>query len=89
MPRRFLYGMGLLACGYFSLSAWATGDAAVSGEVMVFHAGSLSVPFKQIAEAFQKEYPSVRVLSEASGSRDCARKITELDRRCDVMAASD
>lgn len=56
---------------------------------MVFHAGSLSVPFKQIAQAFEKQNPSVRVLLEAAGSRDCARKITDLGRRCDVMAAAD
>jgi molybdate/tungstate transport system substrate-binding protein len=56
---------------------------------MVFHAGSLSVPFKQIAQAFEKEHPSVCVLLEAAGSRDCARKITDLGRACDVMAAAD
>lgn len=89
MARGLLAGMCLGALGLFLPGASSGEDAEISGDLMVFHAGSLSVPFKQISEAFEKKYPSVRVLLEASGSRDCARKITELGRRCDVMAASD
>jgi len=59
------------------------------GKVIIFHAGSLSIPFKQIAEAFNKKYPNVQVLREAAGSRICARKITDLKRRCDIMASAD
>jgi molybdate/tungstate transport system substrate-binding protein len=58
-------------------------------EVVVFHAGSLSLPFKRLAEAFMAENPGVTVLLEAAGSRACARKITDLGRRCDVMASAD
>lgn len=65
------------------------GTEDLSGDLMVFHAGSLSVPLKEVADAFQKEYPSVRVLREAAGSRECARKISDLGRACDVMASSD
>ncbi|MCL1973294.1 MAG: tungstate ABC transporter substrate-binding protein WtpA, partial [Bacteroidetes bacterium] len=34
-------------------------------------------------------HPKVRVLSEGAGSLDCARKITELHRPCDIMASAD
>ncbi len=61
----------------------------VSGDLTVFHAGSLSVPIKEITAAFNKEYPGVRVLSEAAGSRECARKISDLGKPCDVMASAD
>ena len=60
-----------------------------SGDLMVFHAGSLAIPFKEIATAFKVEYPKVTVLCEAAGSRECARKITDLNRACDVMASAD
>jgi len=56
---------------------------------MVFHAGSLAVPFKEVAEAFNEEFPNVRVLFEASGSRAGARKISDLDRRADVFGSAD
>ena len=58
-------------------------------DLIIFHAGSLSVPFKEISEAFERENPGVKVLLEAAGSRTCARKITDLGRRCDVMASAD
>jgi molybdate/tungstate transport system substrate-binding protein len=59
------------------------------GEVIIFHAGSLSIPMKQMAEAFNKQYPNVKVLREAGGSRICARKITDLKKPCDIMASAD
>ena len=58
-------------------------------ELTIFHAGSLSVPFKLISEAFEKENPGVKILLEADGSRKCARKITDLNKKCDIMASAD
>jgi len=58
-------------------------------QLTVFHAGSLSVPFKQIVDRFMVEHPEVELLLEAAGSRHCARKISDLGRRCDVMASAD
>jgi molybdate/tungstate transport system substrate-binding protein len=66
-----------------------SGDRAENSELIIFHAGSLSAPFKEIARQFEAENPGVRVLLEAAGSVDCARKITELNRPCDLMASSD
>jgi molybdate/tungstate transport system substrate-binding protein len=57
--------------------------------IIIFHAGSLSVPIKKISEAFEKANPGVRVLSEAAGSLQCARKITEMHKPCDIMLSAD
>jgi molybdate/tungstate transport system substrate-binding protein len=57
--------------------------------LIVFHAGSLSVPLKAISEMFIEENPGVTVQLEAAGSRTCARKISDLGRECDVMASAD
>jgi molybdate/tungstate transport system substrate-binding protein len=67
----------------------AVARSGIGGELVVFHAGSLAVPFKEVAEAFNKEYPNVRVLLEAAGSRACARKISDLNRDCDVFGSAD
>jgi molybdate/tungstate transport system substrate-binding protein len=64
-------------------------DENLSGNIIIFHAGSLSVPFQKIAKAFEQENPGVKVLLEASGSVDCARKIRDLNKPCDLMASSD
>jgi molybdate/tungstate transport system substrate-binding protein len=61
----------------------------INGDVIIFHAGSLSVPFQEIARAFEQENPGVKVLLEAAGSVDCARKITDMHKPCDLMASSD
>ncbi|MBN1884749.1 MAG: extracellular solute-binding protein [Candidatus Krumholzibacteriota bacterium] len=58
-------------------------------DIIVFHAGSLSVPFRRIADDFEAAHPGVRVLLEAAGSRSCARKIADLGRPADVMASAD
>ncbi len=57
-------------------------------KVVVFHAGSLSVPFAQIEKAFEAKYPRYDVVREAAGSRACARKITDIGKRADVMASA-
>ncbi len=67
----------------------ATGSGSVDGEIIVFHAGSLSVPFQQIARQFEAEYPGTRVLLESAGSVASARKITDLGKPCDIMASAD
>jgi molybdate/tungstate transport system substrate-binding protein len=58
-------------------------------DLIIFHAGSLSKPFHEIADAFHKENPGINVLLEAAGSRECARKISELKKPCDIIATSD
>ena len=60
-----------------------------SKELIIFHAGSLSVPFREIVAEYQKENPDVHISMESAGSRQCARKITDLKRQCDIMASAD
>lgn len=61
----------------------------ISGEIIIFHAGSLSVPFQQIAREFEAENPGTRILLESAGSVESARKISDLKKPCDIMASSD
>jgi len=62
---------------------------SISGDLIIYHAGSLSVPFKEIAAEFNKLYPNVKILMESAGSVASARKITDLNRPCDILASSD
>ncbi len=64
-------------------------SAAGKDRVIIFNAGSLSIPLKEMSEAFNKKYPQVQVQKEAAGSRVCARKITDLKLPCDIMASAD
>ncbi len=58
-------------------------------ELIIFHAGSLSVPMKQIAQEYEKKHPGTKIFLESAGSLVCARKVTELKKPCDIVASAD
>jgi len=60
-----------------------------STKLIVLQAGSLSVPFQQMAQAFMAKYPSIKVQTESAGSVACARKIIDFNYPADVMASAD
>jgi molybdate/tungstate transport system substrate-binding protein len=72
-----------------ALSCSGSRESETREKLIIFHAGSLSVPMRQVADAFEGENPGVEIVLEAAGSRACARKITDLGRECDVMASAD
>ncbi|MFZ2287553.1 MAG: extracellular solute-binding protein [Bacteroidales bacterium] len=77
----------LLLLGFLLL---LTGCGGNSGKnLVIFHAGSLSVPVRELSEVFERDNPGVRVLAEAAGSLHSARKITDLGRTCDILLSAD
>ena len=85
-------GFGWLFCAIICivlLMPFSSSFADVSGKVIIFNAGSLTIPFAKMEKVFEARYPKVDVLREAAGSRKCARKITDLKKPCDIMASAD
>jgi len=82
----FLYvaSVILISCGREAEKA-----KPISGELTIFHAGSLSLPMKAAVDSFTRIHPGVTFKLESAGSIECARKITELGKPCDVMASAD
>jgi molybdate/tungstate transport system substrate-binding protein len=64
-------------------------SAEPSGKLVIFHAGSLSVPFAAMEKAFEAKYPNVDILREAGGSTKMARLISEVGKPADIMASAD
>ncbi len=64
-------------------------NAASHGKVIVFHAGSLTVPFAEMEKIFESKYPGTDILREAGGSTKMARMISELNKPADIMASAD
>jgi molybdate/tungstate transport system substrate-binding protein len=62
---------------------------ALSGKLQIFHAGSLTIPFAQISDEFNKLYPDIKILAEGSGSATTIRKVTELHKECGVIGSAD
>jgi molybdate/tungstate transport system substrate-binding protein len=60
-----------------------------SGRLVVYNAGSLAAPFRDLLQAFAQRHPGVTVVQESSGSLEAARKLTELNRIPDVLGVAD
>jgi len=62
---------------------------ALAGELVIFNAGSLAYPFRNLLKAFRQANPGVKTSQESAGSLESARKITELGKTPDVLAVAD
>jgi molybdate/tungstate transport system substrate-binding protein len=74
-----------------SLAAAASGPlhAQTSGPLVVYNAGSLAAPFRDLLAAFVARNPAVVPAQENSGSVEAARKLTELGKIPDVVGVAD
>lgn len=79
--------LGLLMA--VALVAIPSVSAEPKGTLVMFHAGSLTMPFETMEKEFEARYPGVDLQREASGSQAAARKITDLKKPCDIMASAD
>ncbi|MDI6905545.1 MAG: tungstate ABC transporter substrate-binding protein WtpA [Candidatus Bathyarchaeia archaeon] len=73
-------------CGFF-YSYWSR--CLFPDYLTIFQAGSLSVPMQKIGEEFSHKYSRIRIAFESSGSVDAIRKITDLNRSCDILTVAD
>jgi len=58
-------------------------------QLVILHAGSLTVPLHGVKTVFESQNPNVEVLLEGHGSVDCARLIVEGNRTTDILAVAD
>ncbi len=63
--------------------------AEPQGKLIIFHAGSLTVPLAEMEKNFEVKYPKVDILREGGGSTKMARMISELNNSADIMASAD
>jgi molybdate/tungstate transport system substrate-binding protein len=61
----------------------------LEGKLIIFHAGSLTVPVQKLTGAFQARHPDVTFETEAAGSQTTARKVSELGRQADLVMSAD
>ncbi len=79
----------VLVCLALVLSGLPATSAELSGDVIIFHAGSLTVPFAEMEKAFEAANPKVDILREGGGSTKMARMISEVGKPADIMASAD
>jgi len=81
--------VAILAVSLFLFITGPAGAGDLSGKLVIFHAGSLSVPLKTIEKNFEKMHPGLDIQREPSGSSKAARKVSDLKKPCDIMASAD
>jgi molybdate/tungstate transport system substrate-binding protein len=81
--------LALILISSIALISCKNSSGRMGKNIIIFHAGSLSVPFKQLADEYEKKHPGIKILLEPAGSLVCARKITELKKPCDIIASAD
>jgi len=57
--------------------------------LVIFNAGSLAYPIRELLTAFNRQHPEVHATQESSGSLEAARKLTELGKIPDILAVAD
>jgi molybdate/tungstate transport system substrate-binding protein len=87
-----ILGLSVVASGCIGGSENSGATSEVT--LVVFHAGSLSIPFQQIEKefsAYAEKNLGVKVnfQDEASGSVKAVRKVTDLGRKADLIAVAD
>ncbi len=55
----------------------------------IFHAGSLTAAFAKMNAEFQKSHPDIEIQSQAAGSVDAVRWVTEQKKPCGILASAD
>lgn len=79
--------VAVLLSGLFVISTVA--NEKLKGELIIYHAGSLTVPVDNLKKAFNEIYPDVEVKTEAGGSRSISRQVAELGKRADILMSAD
>jgi len=67
----------------------ATSISFAKTKLLVFHAGSLTVPFMKIEKAFETKYPDIDIQRVIGGSRKLARMIVDAGSYTDIFASAD
>jgi molybdate/tungstate transport system substrate-binding protein len=89
--RRIRLFLGYAAALVFLAPTSGRGDSktAVTGELIIYHAGSLSTGFRSVEAAFKAENPGVVIVDKSFGSVDMARRVTTGGEAADLFATAD
>ena len=63
--------------------------AGATEQVIIFHAGSLTVPLAEMEKRFEAANPQIDIVRESGGSTKMARLISDKNKPADIMASAD
>jgi len=60
----------------------------VTGQLIIYHAGSLNASFKNVEAAFAREHPEIDIVDRFGGSVDLGRRVTVGNEPADIYASA-
>ena len=79
----------LVLSGVFLFSFSGFGEENLQGELIIYHAGSLSVPVANLSKEFKILFPEIDIKTTAGGSRKIARLVAETGQKADILMSAD
>ncbi len=89
MIKNAVWGVKIVGLLLFCVGLAGGAQAAPKGKLIIFHAGSLTVPFAAMEKDFEARYPGIDLQRESGGSTRMARLISEIGKPADLMASAD
>jgi len=71
----------------FSFSGF--GQENLQGELIIYHAGSLTVPVANLVKEFNNLFPDIDIKTTAGGSRKISRLVAETGQKADILMSAD
>ena len=65
------------------------GQENLQGELIIYHAGSLTVPVANLTKEFEILHPDLDIRTTAGGSRKISRLIAEIGQKADILMSAD
>lgn len=79
----------LVLSGVFLFSFSGFGEENLQGELIIYHAGSLTVPVANLSKEFKVLFPEIDIKTTAGGSRKIARLVAETGQKADILMSAD
>ena len=85
----FFFFMTVLAATGLLVCRAMQGVVAVADQLVIYHAGSLSLPFEKMEKAFKTSFPDISLVRESGGSTELAQRIAEDQEPADILVSAD
>jgi len=79
----------LILSGLLLFNFTIFGQDNLQGELIIYHAGSLTVPVANLVKEFNILFPDLDIKTTAGGSRKISRLIAEIGQKADILMSAD
>ena len=74
---------------FFLINISSFGQEQLQGELVIYHAGSLTVPVANLIKEFKVSHPNLVINTTPGGSRKIARLVAETGQKADILMSAD